>query len=474
MKKIIVRILLVLLALLVIWILAHRFDASLNPDLFTEADIPAASFDYSNGFYDLWTLAEPPEVDVSSPQVKEKYRKLFDPQFDTEKNIEAYDYNNYKLMHKLFSEKYKKIGITLVHPGGHVDRDWCREVLEKKELLSSLDPDLQVYFNRFRDMMDKPVWEDFISVKADVPLPNLLAWLHAAKLYTAVNILTALEGDWDKGVSNLLDMVDFAKRAVKGSRFLIVNLVAKAMYQLSTQAILDLMNRKECPNAIYELVLSRTPPLEYEQYGSRKTIICELAAFTFDFIDHPFRYDPYRGLNFFERSLVLLFLQKNRTKNYANEFYKQFIEKEQAPPYTWDSYYVQIEPLKEGPFWWLWNAGGKFLLTAYNSYTGNHKKNDGLYAIIFKSYLRKTYYDMMRISAELHLKYDPEKPVQEILNSLDSYKVLDPCSGKPYIWKDDRQILYGIGLDRKDNGGMDTTRYTQIEGVDYTIPVILF
>jgi hypothetical protein len=79
----------------------------------------------------------------------------------------------------------------------------------------------------------------------------------------------------------------------------------------------------------------------------------------------------------------------------------------------------------------------------------------------------------VKISAELHLNYDPDKPVQEILNSLESYKLLDPCSGKPYKWNDEKQLLYSIGTDRKDNGG-ETNLYHKIEGTDFAIPVILY
>ena len=82
MKKIILRVLLILLALLVIWIVVNQFDAKLNPNLFTIKDIPGASFDNSNGFYILWALGEPPDVDIMSDEVIEKYRKLFDPQYD--------------------------------------------------------------------------------------------------------------------------------------------------------------------------------------------------------------------------------------------------------------------------------------------------------------------------------------------------------------------------------------------------------
>ncbi len=471
MKKIILRILLILLALLVIWIVVNQFDAKLDPDLFTLEDIPKASFDKSNGFYIAWALCEPPDADITSDSVLENYRKLFDPQFDNEKNIEAFDFEKHKKKYGYYLDPYRKLELDF-RPDP-TKSDWSKTVLSKKSHLSPLHPDLQVMYDRFRMMIDSEVFEDFISVKADAPLPNLLALLHAGKLYIAVNMLTALEGEWEKGVSNLLDMVDFGKRAVKGSRFLIVNLISKALLHMPLQAITDLMNQKECPVSVYEMVLNRTPPLKYEEYGTRNSLICEVVGFTFDFIDRPYKSDPYRPFNFWERIPLFFFLQENRTKNYANELIKRFIEMEQTLPYQWKRDEIQLAPLKSGPFWWLWNAEGKVLLKSYNDWAAGPKQAAGLYATIFKSYSRKTTYDMVRISAELHLNYDPDKPVQEILNSLESYKVLDPCSGKPYKWNDEKQILYSIGTDRKDNGG-ETNLYLKIEGTDFAIPVILY
>jgi hypothetical protein len=471
MKKNILRILFILLALLVVWIVVNQFDAKLTPDLFTRKDIPAASFDKSNGFYIVWALSEPPDADITSDKVLEKYRKLFDPQFDNEKYLESYDFKTSKKMYYYYRDTYK--GLKLDFRAGPTKSDWSRTVLSKKSRLSPLHPDLQVMYDRFRMMIDSEVFEDFISVDADAPLPNLLAWIQAGNLYTAVNMLTALEGEWEKGVSNLLDMVDFGKRAVKGSRFLIVNLISKAMLTLSLYSITDLMNQKECPTCVYEMVLNRTPPLKYEEYGTRKSLICEVVGFTFDFIDRPYKNDPFRPFNFWERIPLFFFLQENRTKNFANEFIKQFIEMEQTLPYQWKSDMIDLEPLADDPFWWLWNAGGKVLFTSYNDYPWNYKKGKGLYAVIFKSYRKKATYDMVRISAELHLNYDPDKPIPEILNSLESYKVLDPCSGKPYKWNDEKQFLYSIGTDRKVNGG-ETNLYQKIEGTDFAIPVILY
>ncbi|NIM17357.1 MAG: hypothetical protein GTO45_35575, partial [Candidatus Aminicenantes bacterium] len=194
--------------------------------------------------------------------------------------------------------------------------DWCEEVLSIRSGLSPLDPDLQVLYNRFRMMIYSPVFEDFICLDADAPLPNLLAWLHAAKLYTAVNMLKALEGDWENGVGNLLDEVDFGKRAVKSSRFLIVNLISKAIMHLPLQAVGSLMNRRDCPTAVYEMVLKRTPALTYEEYGTHNSFICEVVAFTFHYIENAYF---QRKPTLCERLAMGVLLQENRIKNYADE-----------------------------------------------------------------------------------------------------------------------------------------------------------
>jgi hypothetical protein len=468
MKKIILRIVLILAALLVLWVVAQRFDTAPAPSLFTMKDVPPASFDRSNGFYILWALPEPPETDMMSDGFIEKFRQLFDPSYDNEKYVKAFDFAAFKQKYGRYREKFKKLDLRI--GSDHMTGDWCEEVLRKKPLLAPLDPDLQVLCQRFRMMIDSKTFEDFISVDSDAPLPNLLAWLQAAKVYTAMNMLVALDGGWETGVSSLLDMADFGKRAVKGSRFLIVNLIGKAVLALPLQAVAALMNRKECPAAVYELVLKRMPPLEYEEFGTRKSLVCEVLAFNYDFIENPWHDSPYRPYGFWERMFVKLFLVKNQTMNYADEIIKQFIQMEQTPPWQWQSDTIAAGPIKTGPFWWLRNAGGKLLLESYNDYAMGYKRGEGIYAVIFKAYQKKALYDMVKISAELHLKYIPEKPVQEILNGLDSYRVPDPCSGKPYIWNGEKQVLYSIGTDRVDNNG---TSNQATMATDVVLPIVL-
>jgi len=155
-------------------VIAHRFDASPAPDLFTMRNIPPASFEKDNGFYFLWSLIEPPEIDIAADSVRQKYRQIFDPQFDNEKAIQAFDFKRHREVYKeIYLPKFKQIGID--SKGLGASKDWCQEAKSLKSHLSPLAPEMQVSYGRFRLMIDSPKFEDFIPPKVDAPLPNLLS-----------------------------------------------------------------------------------------------------------------------------------------------------------------------------------------------------------------------------------------------------------------------------------------------------------
>ncbi len=456
MRKIILKILLILLALLVLYTVFNQFDAGEPTPGFSLKDIPPATFDRNNGFYRLFTLVYPENEDIESPEVLDRFRRLFDPQFDNDKYLEEQDPSMYKKMYKPFSEKYRQLG-RLDLPTRSVEVDWTRYVLSRKEQIKKVRSDLKVFLARYQKLIDCKVFEDFSLIRVDSPVPNLLAWLHATKLYIAVNLLDAVEGNWEQGVSNLLDQLDFSKRAVKGSRVLITNLIGKAVMRLSIGAIASLMNQKECPKEVFQLVLDRTPPLKYEEFGSRKSFIGEALLMM------SFCKSEMEEKSLLEGLLYFLFFQENRVKKVHYAYMSKLLKYEKTPPYQWETDLEAPKKLASGWFWWLQNPVGKIFLDSIG--------HPSFKSIILKSYSSKTHYDMLRISAELHLNYTPEKPIREILDGLETYKELDPCSGKPYIWDEEKQILYSIGTDRKDDNGKEQRH--DFYG-DFVIPVILY
>jgi len=469
MKKKTIKILAVVFTLLVLFVLVNQLDTSLRPDMFSEKDIKPATLDKNNGFYIVWAMPEPPEVDITSAEVVKKYRNLFDKSVDYESFQAKLDRETFLNMYrKVYAPVYKAIKIDFRNTADKVD--WCEHVQQFKSRLLPLAPETKVMYDRYQIMIDRPVFEDFTILHADSPLPNLLSWLHAAKLYTAVNMARAMDGDWDAAVSNLLDQAELGKRAVKGSRFLITNLIAKVNIAIPLHAVASLMNLRECPASVYQMVMDRLKkPLEYEEYGNYQTMIAEMLGFTLHFIDHPY-FDTETDPGIIKKLTIKLLLQENRTKNYAFNFFKEILQLDKTPPYQWEQGIIKTPRTEFGFFWWFWNAGGKVL---YKQYIEPGDRQYNPLAATFKGYHKKALWDLVRISAELHLNYTPDKPVREILDGLESYKTLDICSNKPYKWNDEKQLLYGIGIDREDNGG-ETNNYNKIEGSDFAIPVILF
>ncbi len=483
MKKII-TIILILVALLAGYTVFNRFDAGpalfdvgeegLNPASlpdFLKSLFGPASFEKDNGYYRLWTLTEPADVDIESEEVIMRYRRLHDPQYDNLKHIkEWYDsgdswkyrekyHGNYEAL-KQKREKILEKNFQWTNAPDNILKDWGKVILGKKEVVLELQSESQVILDRYQKLIDTEFFQDFTLVVKDsglmynTPTPNLLAWLHTAKLYIAVNMIDAMEGNWEQGVTNLLAHIAFSKKSIKTSRTLIVNLIGKASLRMTLQGLDSLMNQKECPKEVFQQILDGMPPIEWREFGNGVQLLAE---------GYSTSQAPLKESG--------LFYQPNRTQQYYYDFYKGLYLADKTPPYKWKSHPLEHKRVTSGLFWWLQNPSGKKKFQDFL----DEKFSKNLFTASFKGYAAKTFYDMTRIAAELHLNYTPDKPVKEILDGLETYRTLpDPCSGNPYIWNEEKQILYSIGFDREDNGGGESQRYTKIEGVDYAIPVILY
>ncbi len=457
MKKLVLAII-GIIGVIALFFIINQFDSSPLPDQAPAQNIDPARFDYDNGFYIQWGLPEPPEVDIFSREIQDRYRRLHDPALANDPGFQ-WDRRQYRENYKNhYQQEFNKLRFDFkVYDAQHM----VRKAKTSDRLLKNLHPNLKIILARYRAMIDAPFYSDFSKLAADSPVPNLLAWLQTAKLYTGVNLLRALDGDWTGGASNILDHIDFGKRAVKGSRFLINNLIAKAVTSISIQALADLMNQKECPPEVFEMIIARTPPLQYDEYGTRASLRCEYWGYKDQLDRWIYISEEFYPIN---KMILKLLTQKNRTMNMVYREISEAIRYESNPPYKWRQNMPEITRTAAGPFWWIQNPGGKFLFD--HNFPPTHLK-----AVVLKSIRLKTYYQMLRISAQLHLHYKPENPVQAVLEEMRSDRAIDPCSGKPYIWDEAKQILYSIGIDRIDNGGVlqEDTVYG-----DFPLPVILY
>lgn len=435
----------------------NQVDTSKPADMFTQKDLVPATFDKSNGFYRLWTLGEPADTDVESEVVINKYRKLFDPGFDNERFLKRHNHRAYKRETNKITEKIRvdmerNMGIRpdiweyLSSPGTNIEK---------------LKQDHSILLERYQELIDTPIVEDFSPfLRVDFPIFNHLAWLRIAKLYVAVNALDAINGQWEQGAANLLAHTAFARKVVNGSRVLITNLIGKAAASLSLQMLAALMNRDDCPREVYNQILQGLPPLKPGDFGTKNSFIFETLVFD-QYLEKGSSYEIFERGDFFDHLALNLFTQKNRTFKQFHQHIKEVIYYESTPPFQWESDIPQVRKNKRA-FWWFINPGGKLIFDRW--FTNFH-------SIILKTYKARAFYDMTRICAELHLKDDPAKPVEEVLKQLDTYnKTIDPCSGKPYTWNPQKQVLYSIGTDRNDDTGKyDTTTLD----TDFALPVRL-
>lgn len=426
------------------------------PGDFTLKDIPPASFDKTNGFYRLYTLSEAPDMDIESDEVVMKYRRLFDPQYDNDKFIKEWSKNKIsEKMNKAFKKYLDKITIS-IKTRNYTD-DFVLYLRPRMMEIEKIKKELNFLLNRYYKLIRSQKVEEFTMPNRDTRLPNMLTLLKTAYLYISIHTAEALKGNWEKAINGLIINIVFGKKMIRSSRTVITNLMGKAVINNSLFAILSLMNQKECPKEVFKQILKNMPDIMYKEYGTRIPYICEYLSICYLVENKEYLKDlgfEYNDSEFDEKWV----------RKYCLDYFKKLIDYEKTMPYKWkhDINYLEPEDPSSSVFWLLKNRGGKafaYLVTPDFS------------ACIYKAYLCKTLYDMTLISAEFHLKYTPGKSKKEILRSCKSYKTMDPCSGKPYIWNEKKGVLYSIGIDRKDNNGV--YKFNSYNDSDYSISCVL-
>jgi hypothetical protein len=452
MKKTLIRVSLALLVLILGYLAFNQIDArAVAPALAAPSALPPQAFEKTNGYYRLWTLTEPKEVDIETDAAILPYRRLFDPAFDNDRYIKEFNSEQHK-------KKYKNPAAVMnALQAMKVGNDWLPVFDRFREPLKKAAEEYGFILSRYEKLINCESFVDFTLIRADAPMPNLLAWLHTAKLSIALDVMAAQDGSAPAAAAHLLRHLRFATRVIPNSRTLITNLVAKAVARMSIWALNTIMNRKDCPPEVFATILENTPPLAHGDFGSRFPFTCETYWIS---------ESDLSSMNWSSTLQYKLLFQKNRTRNIRSGYMETIIRREETPPHLWSGDIQELPRQARGAFWWLQNPLGKKSL--------DDLQTANFIAVIYKSWALKTAHDMIHIAADLHRGYDPARSVQSQLNDLPSYRELpDPCSGKPYAWNGARQILYSIGIDRRDNQG-DTRDYQNWQDSDYVLPVILY
>jgi len=457
MKKIIFRIIMVLIALPILYIIFNQFDSKeVQSEFFGksyEEIFCKPDYSKSNGYYRLYTLTEPKDVDTESDEVYMRYRKLHDPKFDNKKYViesKKWKKSDFIVKYNNITKKYKNADDWFTQSRKN-SSGWCKRLLRDKENISKLKTISSVYLKRYQKLIESEVYEDIINLnniffeeqnkEYDVieysTLPNLLLWLKLGKTYNVIHALDAMEGNWERGMENLINHINFLRKGGKTNKILITNLINKAIMRMTIITINNLLNNKNCPKEMSELVLNM-PDIKYEEYGSKSSFIAE----TVFLMGKMFSNDSLlkKEIGFFYSFL----LQKNRTLEILNNGIRKLLYFDKTSPYLWTEKFVILPELKKDFFWWLQNPAGK-------TFIKNNWAN--LKRVVSHDFELKAMFDMLKISAELRLKFTGEKPVKEVLKELKTYNsLIDLCSGKPYKWNmSNNQFITGTMNSNKIN-----------------------
>jgi len=452
----------IILALVLVYTAINLIDSDPPENEWRYADLKPASFEAGNGFYTLMALCYPPERDAASEAVRAEIRDTADPL-----RVEGLTDAAYRERIAPYLEAAGKCpALGDLDPSGALTPpedamvDWMVHFAARAAEIQELSARCGYLRDRYADLMAAETTADFSWPSVQAPFPSLSGLLTAARLHTASALISAGEGRWEAGASLILDQVRFCRKLIAGSRLMILNATGKAILEMSLRALVHLMNHPEAPGEIHSRIISELPEIAAEDIGFRNACI-------YDYLTHAGVIDSIRltdfgtvhvigsemGSGLWQRASELAIgtlIQKNRTRGYLHDYYHHIVAFEFIPPYKWDGSPDDIHIRRTaGWIWWVRNPVGKILTDI---------AAPAMAGFIHRTYRLVAIHDMTRIIAGMHAAHRPAVPEEKTLKSLDAYRVLDPYAGAPYCYDPGRQVIYSLGENSKDDGGVEASR----------------
>jgi len=285
----------------------------------------------------------------------------------------------------------------------------------------------------------------------------------AANFYTASQILIALGGRWEEGVTGILKQIAFYRTLSANSRQPANKILSLETLKNSFRALAFIMNHENCPRNVFALILTGLTPLRDPEIGLRNMIVFNFLM-TVQGMDEIIRSTgpPFQEigviqagffpsttdwLNFLAKFRI--FLDRNRTTQYFLSETNKILQFEKTPPFLWKQDLTDLTPPEPTKrlFWWFSNPIGKALIAVgYDNYQKQ----------IFEKHQTKALFDLVRICAEFHLKCTEARSPTDLYKGLEHFSAIDPFSGNPYLYDEKKQILYSVGENRIDDGGNGT------------------
>lgn len=469
MTKFLFRALLAGLALFVILVALNRLDKRKAPAAYGESDMPPSSLEAANGAFWLLFLGEPESEGLDIESKIPEYRELL----GRLERVERLTWQVPPRSRSLGGRYWQAISdIPFPQPP---DRDWPGFLRAERDHLSRLRIELPILLRRYERMIRCETVADFgYRVEWDRPYALQSFVLATGRLHAALAVIDAEGGRWPQAAEELMASFRFGERLSDAAQSVFFYNLGRALVDTALEALAGLLSLPGCPAQVAESLLASLPPLSPIRFSARAALVGEF-LWASERIERGDRWlqseialreivpgrrgdqarlalnvllarelgtGPYLQLR---KAAFELFLMKNRTREYFRDSLGWLLALDASPPFRWGSSGEEAPGLNGLSLGWLWNPSGKLY---YEGLDPARQKRS-----VERKHLTRAFYDLIRISAALHLRGDGTGSAGKWPEGLGPRGARDPFTGRPYGWDPDRGLLWSAGLDGKDDRG---------------------
>jgi hypothetical protein len=465
--KTIVRIFLAAFVAVLIVIVTNRFDGRASPPEYGEADLPPSSLDPGNGAYWLLFLGEPEAGGLDIGAKLGQYREWL----NNLRRVERLSWQT-RPQTKPLGGRYWQVLKDIPFPA-MPGLDWPSFLRNQGEHLKDLRIRLAVLLRRYERLLESGTIADFgYEREWDRPYA-LLSFVQAtARFYSALRVLDGAEGKHGEAARGLLAELRLGGRLAAASQSLFFHAIARSVTEVSLEALAGLLNGRDCPDEIRREVFQSLGPLTPGSYSLRGAFIGEylwmtgrvrdgdrwlqselalrellpgrdgdeIRAAVNIFLSRELGPQSYLGLR---EAAFQFFLMKNRTLGYFRDTLDWLLALDGTPPHRWANGNQAPPSFRGLKLGWLWNPSGKLL---YESLGPSYQRRT-----VERKFRTRALYDLVRISAEMHLRGGGVEDSGEWPKGLESFRSKDPFSGDPYLWDAETRTLRSVGPDGLDD-----------------------
>jgi hypothetical protein len=423
-------------------VLGMIYKTEMMPQSFPEPEITRTQFSEKNGFFKLLHISALLSEPLDKARLAEKYRKL-SLSIQTNHSQRDLAEQNERIQWQSAAE-VETLSKKLIFMENTDDPQiWISTLdLLKPEILS-WETSNQVIIDRYQSFTQSEVIEDILGPKINIRL-SVLDIARLGRKYASLQIIKALEYEWEGAVNRLSDQLQAMKKLAATAQSTLSQLIAWSGIKYSLSSLFIVASQADCPREISRLILKKIqPPLDFHPLLCGKNIFNEYQQSLAWILENKECFSDY--LPILGKGAGLL-LDKNDTKQLLYDNYKKIVDFKGDIPFTQISPCLGLELLAKKDFSWRYffnllfnNEAGKIMVDScvpYYCAYNNHLVKKIYYLVLLQRMLR----------SQCHKNLNEPFSAEDNGQPADGQGNIDPFTGQEFKFDDQKNIFYSSFL----------------------------